>query len=357
VDLLGGIAVCVLGHAHPEVTRTVCDQAARLVHTSNLFYQTEQLDLAERLVATCDLDRVFFCNSGAEANEAAIKLVRRYAREVQGKDRFEILTAQGSFHGRTLATLTATGQDKLKHGFAPLPSGFASVPFADIAALEQAVSPQTAGVMLEVIQGEGGIRQAPVEYLRQVQDLCADKGLVLVLDEVQTGMGRTGQMWAHQKAGVKPDIMTVAKGLANGLPIGAMLCTEDMSAGFPPGSHATTFGGGPLVSAAGCTVLDVIKRDGLCQRAEAVGQEFKELLDGVKTRHPEAIREVRGQGLMLGVELEHSGPEVWKALLEAGFICNLTQNSILRLLPPLIVDMEDLQAFAAGLDRILDSMH
>jgi acetylornithine aminotransferase len=355
VDLLAGIAVCNLGHCHPEVTQTICQQAARLVHISNLFYQTPQLDLAEKLLASCGLERVFFCNSGAEANEAAIKLARRYAQEVQGKQAGEIISVQGSFHGRTLATLAATGQEKIQQGFAPLPSGFVTVPFADTQALETAVNPQTVAVMLEVIQGEGGVRPAPKEYLLQVRELCNRHGLLLILDEVQTGMGRTGRMWAHQHTGISPDIMTVAKGLGNGLPIGAMLCTENLSQAFSAGSHATTFGGGPLVAAAGAKVLEIIDRDGLCPRAQSLGQNFKDLLQEVKKCHTDKIREVRGQGLMLGVELAHSGPEVWQALLDRGFICNLTQNTVLRLLPPLVIEEQDLRAFADALDQILKS--
>ncbi|MFO7877673.1 MAG: acetylornithine transaminase [Desulfovermiculus sp.] len=357
VDLLAGIAVCNLGHCHPEVTQTICEQAARLVHLSNLFYQTPQLDLAEKLLDSCGLERVFFCNSGAEANEAAIKLARRFAQEIQGRQAWEIITVQGSFHGRTLATLAATGQEKIQKGFAPLPSGFVTVPFADTQALEAAVNPQTVAVMLEVIQGEGGVRPAPAEYLLQVQELCARHDLLLILDEVQTGMGRTGQMWAHQHTGIRPDIMTVAKGLGNGLPIGAMLCTEKLSQGFSAGSHATTFGGGPLIAAAGAKVLEIIDRDGICSRAQALGQEFKDLLQEVKIRHRDKIREVRGQGFMLGVELTQSGPEVWQALLDRGFICNLTQNTVLRLLPPLVIEEHDLRAFADALDQILKSLN
>lgn len=357
VDLLAGIAVCNLGHCHPEVTQTICEQAARLVHLSNLFYQTPQLDLAEKLLDSCGLERVFFCNSGAEANEAAIKLARRYAQEIQGRQAWEIISVQGSFHGRTLATLAATGQEKIQKGFAPLPSGFVTVPFADSQALEAAVNPQTAAVMLEVIQGEGGVRPAPAEYLLQVQELCARYNLLLILDEVQTGMGRTGRMWAHQHPGMSPDIMTVAKGLGNGLPIGAMLCTEKLSQGFSAGSHATTFGGGPLVAATGAKVLEIIDRDGLCSRAQALGQEFKDLLQEVQIHHRDKIREVRGQGLMLGVELAQSGPEVWQALLDRGFICNLTQNTVLRLLPPLVIEEQDLRAFADALDQILKSFN
>lgn len=335
------------------MTRSVCEQAARLVHVSNLFYQTPQLDLAEKLLGSCGLDRAFFCNSGAEANEAAIKLVRRYTQEVRGRSASEIITVQGSFHGRTLATLAATGQDKIKKGFAPLPEGFVTVPFADYQALEEAVTSHTAAIMLEVIQGEGGVRPFPVEYLSRVRELCSRKGLLLIVDEVQTGMGRTGLMWAHQHMEFQPDIMTAAKGLANGLPIGAMLCTEEVSKGFSPGSHATTFGGNPLVSAAGVTVLDVIERDGLCKRAQTLGQTFQEMLGEVEKRHPDSIREIRGQGLMLGVELAHSGYQVWQDLLHSGFICNLTQETILRLLPPLVIAETDLQAFAHALDLAL----
>jgi acetylornithine aminotransferase len=251
--------------------------------------------------------------------------------------------------------LAATGQEKIQQGFAPLPSGFVTVPFADTQALETAVNPQTVAVMLEVIQGEGGVRPAPQEYLLQVRELCNRHGILLILDEVQTGMGRTGRMWAHQHTGISPDIMTVAKGLGNGLPIGAMLCTENLSQAFSAGSHATTFGGGPLVAAAGAKVLEIIDRDGLCPRAQSLGQNFKDLLQEVKKCHTDKIREVRGQGLMLGVELAHSGPEVWQALLDRGFICNLTQNTVLRLLPPLVIEEQDLRAFADALDQILKS--
>lgn len=355
VDLLAGIAVCVLGHCHPEITRVIAEQAARLVHVSNLFYQTQQLELAERLLAGCDLDRVFFCNSGAEANEAAIKLVRRYAQEVAGGQAFEIITLQGSFHGRTLATLTATGQDKIKTGFDPLPSGFVSVPFEDGQGLEEAITPRTAAIMLEVIQGEGGIRQVSEVFASRIQDLCTRHGLLLVIDEVQTGMGRTGRLWAHQHTGLKPDIMTVAKGLANGLPIGAMLCTQEVSQGFGPGSHATTFGGGPLVSAAAAAVLDIIEDQGLCARAGALGAMCREELAKVQARHPQWITQIRGQGLMLGIELASSGREIWQALLDQGFICNLTQDRVLRLVPPLIVEEQDLRAFLATLEGIVQS--
>jgi len=353
VDLLAGIAVCNLGHCHPEVTEAVCEQAGRLVHVSNLFYHSPQLDLAEKLLSGCTLDRAFFCNSGAEANEAAIKLARRYSQEVMGRSAFEIVTVRGSFHGRTLATLAATGQEKIQKGFAPLPEGFLSVPFADYDALEEAITPQAAAVMLEIIQGEGGVRAFPTDYLTRVRELCSRNGLLLIVDEVQTGMGRTGQMWAHQHEKLQPDIMTVAKGLANGLPIGAMLCTEEASRGFSAGSHATTFGGNPLVSAAGAKVLDIMERDGICARALTLGRRFEQMLHQVAQRYPGLIREVRGRGLMLGVELAHSGTDVWQDLLDNGFICNLTQETILRLLPPLVIEEKDLQAFADALDRAL----
>ena len=352
-DLLAGIAVCNLGHSHPELAETIAAQAKKLIHVSNLFYQEEQVTLARKLLATCHLERVFFCNSGAEANEGAIKLARRYMREGRGEDRYEIITLSGSFHGRTLATLTATGQDKIKTHFGPLPEGFITVPFGDLAAMDAAISDRTAAVLIEMIQGEGGVIPLPEAYARGVADLCAQRGVLLMIDEIQTGVGRTGKFWAHQHLGLKPDVVTVAKGLAGGLPMGAVMCTEEVAKGFPPGSHGTTFGGNALVAAVATKVLDIMARDGICDRAARLGDWFRERLTALQAKHPARIAAIRVHGLMIGIELTHPGAEIWKALLDAGFILNLTQDKVLRLLPPLIITQDELDAFALALDAIL----
>jgi len=352
-DLLAGIAVCNLGHSHPELVEVICAQAKKLVHVSNLFYQEEQVALAARLLGTSHLKRVFFCNSGAEANEGAIKLARRYMREGRGEERFEIITLSGSFHGRTLATLTATGQDKIKTGFGPLPEGFITVPFADLEAMQDAMTERTAAVLIEMIQGEGGVKPLPQEYVRGLAALCAEKGVLLIVDEIQTGVGRTGKFWAHQHLGLVPDIVTVAKGLAGGLPMGAVMCSEEVSKGFPPGSHGTTFGGNALISAVADKVIEIIERDDLCGRAARLGDWLRGRLEGIKSRLPEQIAEVRVHGLMIGIELTHPGAEVWKALLEQGFVLNLTQDTVLRLLPPLVITEEELESFCRALESIL----
>lgn len=352
-DLLAGIAVCNLGHSHPELVEVICAQAGKLIHVSNLFYQEEQVALAKSLLGTSHLQRVFFCNSGAEANEGAIKLARRYMREGRGEERFEIITLSGSFHGRTLATLTATGQDKIKTGFGPLPEGFITVPFADLEAMEAAMNERTAAVLIEMIQGEGGVKPLPEDYVRGLAALCAAKGVLLIVDEIQTGVGRTGKFWAHQHAGLKPDIVTVAKGLAGGLPMGAVMCTEEVSKGFPPGSHGTTFGGNALISAVASKVIEIIERDDLCGRAARMGDWLRERLEGIRSRFPEKIAEVRVHGLMVGIELTHPGAEVWKELLGQGFVLNLTQDTVLRLLPPLVITEEELEAFCQALESIL----
>ncbi|UTF49718.1 aspartate aminotransferase family protein [Desulfomicrobium sp. ZS1] len=352
-DLLAGIAVCNLGHSHPELVEVICAQAKKLVHVSNLFYQEEQVALAARLLGTSHLKRVFFCNSGAEANEGAIKLARRYMREGRGEERFEIITLSGSFHGRTLATLTATGQDKIKTGFGPLPEGFITVPFADLEAMKAAMTERTAAVLIEMIQGEGGVKPLPEEYVRGLAALCAEKGVLLIIDEIQTGVGRTGKFWAHQHLGLVPDIVTVAKGLGGGLPMGAVMCSEEVSKGFPPGSHGTTFGGNALISAVADKVIEIIERDDLCGRAARMGDWLRGRLEGIKSRLPEQIAEVRVHGLMIGIELTHPGAEVWKALLERGFVLNLTQNTVLRLLPPLVITEEELESFCQALESVL----
>jgi len=355
VDLLAGIAVINLGHSNPELLAVMREQAEQLIHVSNLFYQPRQVELAEKLLATTTLlDRAFFCNSGAEANEAAIKLARRYMRCVRYKDAGEIITLEGSFHGRTLATLTATGQGgRIKEGFEPLPEGFRTAPFGDAEALRAMVSQKTAAVMIEMVQGEGGVLPLPQDYATAVQEICREAGCLLIVDEIQTGLCRTGKFWAHQHYGLSPDIVTVAKGLANGLPMGAMMAKEYVAKAFVPGTHATTFGGGGVLAAVASKVVDIMVRDDLAGRAAKVGAQAVEAIRKLQDKHPGKIKIIRGLGLMIGIELTFDGGEVHKALRDRGFVCNLAHGRVLRLLPPLVIPVEDLLAFAAALDDIL----
>ncbi|WP_291320332.1 aspartate aminotransferase family protein [Desulfonatronospira sp.] len=353
VDLLAGISVCNLGHSHPEIIQAICSQARKLVHVSNLFFQEEQVLLAEKLVQTCHLDRVFFCNSGAEANEAAIKLMRRYMSKVRGENRHELITFSGSFHGRTLATMTATGQDKIKEGFYPLPQGFAHVPLNDVQALENAVNENTGGIMAECIQGEGGIKLMSDEFKAKIRELQKSRKLMLIVDEIQTGMGRTGSLWAFEQEGLEPDMFTTSKALAAGLPMGALVAGDEIAEAFGPGSHGTTFGGGPLPSVAALKSLEIIQRDGLVDYCRDLGQWAVKRFREVSSKCPGTIREVRGRGLMLGIELEFPGKDVWNALLEKGFVLNLTQENVLRLLPPLTIPRQDMEEFALVLEQVL----
>ncbi len=353
VDLLAGIAVAGLGHCNDEVCEALEKQCRKLWHVSNLFYQEEQLHLAELLLSTAHFGKVFFCNSGAEANEACIKLARRYMAVVRKRDAAEIITLEGCFHGRTLATLAATGRESLSHGFTPLPEGFSQVPFGDLAALEKAISPATAAVMLEVVQGEGGIKPLSADYLLGVQKLCREKDVLFICDEVQAGICRTGKFWAFQLHDLKPDVISMAKSLANGLPMGAMLATDEVARGFETGSHATTFGGNALASAVAAKTIEILLRDKLADRAAKLGTSFKEKLAAMQKRLPGKIQEVRGVGLMIGIEIGESCPAVWKELIVRGFICSLSHNTTLRLLPPLNIDEADLDAFAAALEDIL----
>lgn len=353
IDLLSGISVCNLGHSNPEIIQALKDQAEKLIHISNLFYQEEQVLLAEKLSLTCNLDNTFFCNSGAEANEGAIKLARRYMRKVRKNNKFEVITLSGSFHGRTLATLTATGQDKIKDGFDPLPVGFKTTSFNDPHALERAVTPETAAIMVEIIQGEGGIKILSPEFMEKIKQICHEHEILLIVDEIQTGLGRTGRFWAHQHFNLDPDIITSAKALANGLPIGAVLAKEHVAKAFDAGSHGTTFGGNPLCCAAALKALEIIERDKITERADQLGKEALGMFEKIKDNHPEKIREIRGKGLMLAIDLSFSGNKIWNALLEKNFVLNLTQDTVLRLLPPLIISRDDLQRFAQTLDQLL----
>ncbi|NLI81512.1 MAG: acetylornithine transaminase [Deltaproteobacteria bacterium] len=352
VDFLAGIAVCNLGHCPPEVTEVLCEQADTLVHVSNLFHTVPQVDLAAELTRLSFADKVFFANSGAEANEAAIKLSRKYSRDRHGEGRFHIITMRDSFHGRTLATLSATGQEKVHKGFEPLVEGFTFVDFNSVAAVEQAVTKQTCAVMVEPVQGEGGIRFPDPGYLADLKDLCRKHDLLLIFDEVQSGMGRTGTLFAHEHDGVTPDIMTLAKALGNGLPVGAMLATEEVAASFVPGSHATTFGGTPLVTSAALKVLRIISKPDFLENVRRKGDHFLKQLRNLQEKHP-VVRQVRGRGLMLGMELQVPGAKVVERCMEKGFVINCTHDNVLRFVPPLIVEERDIDQLILALDGIL----
>ena len=354
-DFVAGIAVCNLGHAHPGVAEAVADQARRLVHVSNLYYTVPQTELAEWLVEHCFADRAFFCNSGAEANEAAIKLARKYSKDRGAPERFRIITMEGSFHGRTMATLSASGQSKIHKGFEPLVDGFDIVPFNDLEAVRNAITGETCAVMLEPIQGEGGVQCPGPGYLEDLRKLCDKHGLLLIFDEVQTGMGRTGKLFAHEHFGMTPDIMTVAKALANGLPMGAMLAREDVAASLTAGSHASTFGGTPLVAAAALTVVKSLVEEGVLQNCERVGAYFKDRLLELKAKYA-FIQEVRGKGLMLGLDLAIDGVAVVKACMDRGFLINCTQEHILRFIPPLIIQEGQIDSPIECLGSIFEDM-
>ncbi|MEJ2359873.1 MAG: acetylornithine transaminase [Gammaproteobacteria bacterium] len=340
LDALGGIAVCALGHAHPAVTRAICDQAGKLIHTSNLYEIEVQRNLADKLCELAAMDNAFFCNSGAEANEAAIKLARLYGhhRDIETP---HIIVMEGSFHGRTLATLTATGNRKIQAGFEPLVSGFVRAPYNEIDAVETIAknNKNVVAVMVEPITGEGGIRIPAPDYLNRLRDICDQQGWLLILDEIQSGMGRTGKWFAHQHNGIKPDILTVAKALGNGVPIGACLARGETAELFKPGNHGTTFGGNPLASRAALAVIDSIEDQQLLQKIEALGQHF---IDGFKTAlaDVQGVNDIRGKGLMLAVELDRPCAELVNRCLAEGVLINVTAESVVRLLPPYIMTTE-----------------
>ena len=354
IDCFAGIAVCNLGHCHPAVTRALQEQAATLVHVSNLFHIAPQVALAELLCAHSFADKWFFCNGGAEANEAAIKLTRRYWAE-QGTPKPEIVTAHASFHGRTMATLTATGQKKVQQGFAPLLPGFHYVAFGDLEALENAITPAVGAVMLEPIQGEGGVRCATKEYWRGVRKLCDKKNVLLILDEVQTGMGRTGKLFAHEHYGITPDIMCLAKGLGNGVPIGAMGCTDKAAAGFGPGAHGCTFGGNYLSSAAAIAVMKTLTAPGFLDNAAALGTHFQQGLEALAAGH-DGIVEVRGKGLILGVECKEPVAPLLGKMIEGGIICGPAGPNVLRFLPPLVITKKQLDRALSVLGESLGAL-
>ncbi len=340
-----------MGHCHPVVVAALQKQAAELIHCSNYYQIPQQIELAELLCSHSFADKAFFCNSGAEANEAAIKLARKYSRDKFGPERYEIITAAESFHGRTMATVSATGQEKVQRFFDPLLHGFKHVPFDDAAALEAAVTPNTCAVMLEPIQGEGGVNVPSPGYFREVRRICDQHGLILIFDEVQVGMGRTGKLFAHEHFDVVPDIMTLAKALAGGAPIGTMLARDEFAASFTPGTHGSTFGGNPLVCAAAIATVRVILEEGILNRTEEIGEYLLCELETLGRKYP-FVREVRGIGLMIGMGLTIPGGEIVKKGHERGVLLNVTHDTVLRFVPPLVVTRQEIDSMIAILDGI-----
>jgi len=354
-DFVAGIAVCNLGHAHPKVAKALSKQAETLFHVSNLYYTVPQTELASWLVNNSFADRVFFCNSGAEANEAAIKLVRKYFNDKGEEGRCRIIAMEKSFHGRTMATLSATGQEKMRKGFEPVLNGFDFVPFNDIEALRSKIDPSTCAVLIEPIQGEGGVRCPAPEYLKGVRQICDETGTLLIFDEIQTGLGRTGKLFAYENFGIEPDVMTLAKALANGLPIGAMLTKEHIAEAFVPGSHASTFGGTPVVTAASLEVVKILIEENVIDYGRKIGEYFKQKLFRLKDRH-ESIIDVRGIGLLLAMKVKVDGDKVVKACMDKGFLINCIQGNILRFIPPLIIGKEEIDSLTACLDELFDKL-
>ena len=352
LDFLAGVAVNNLGHCHPKVVAALQKQAAKLIHCSNYYHITNQVELAEILCELSFADRAFFCNSGAEANEAAIKLARKYSREKFGTDRYEIITALSSFHGRTMATVSATGQEKVQKFFDPLLHGFRHVPFNDVESLERGVTPNTCAVMLEPIQGEGGVVIPSADYFREVRRICDQHRLLLIFDEVQVGMGRTGKLFAHEHFGVFPDIMTLAKALAGGVPIGVMLAREEIAESFGPGTHGSTFGGNPLATAAGVAAVRAILEEGMLENAIEMGKYLIAKLEGLRKKFS-LIIDVRGIGLMIGMQLSIPAGEIVKKALGRGLLLNVAQDAVLRFVPPLIVTTSEIDEMIQILEEIL----
>ncbi len=353
LDFFPGWGVSGLGHCHPAVAHAIRHQAGKLIHVPNNFFHPLQAKLAERLIKLSFDGKVFFANSGAEANEGAVKLARRVG---SAEGRYEIITMANSFHGRTLAMVAATGQPKYQEGFAPLPAGFTTVPFNDLAAVQHAIGPKTIGILLEVIQGEGGIHVATPEYMTGLRRLCDERKLLLILDEVQTGLGRTGKLFGFQHYGITPDIMTLAKTLGGGFPIGALIARRAIADALGPGTHATTFGGSPLACAASLAVLDAIQREHLVTNAQRQGVYVRQQLQRLQQAYPQLIRDVRGQGLMVGIELTREGKTIVDQCRERHLLINCTQERVLRLLPALTVTAKQIDRAIGVLDDVLRAL-
>ena len=359
LDFLGGLAVNSLGHCHPRVVEAIKKQAENFLHCSNLYYIQPQAQLAKWLIDHSAADRVFFCNSGAEANEAAIKLARRWGKANRGPEAGHIISMRNSFHGRTLATITATGQAKYQEGLEPLPAGFSYVTLNDLAELEAEIERQgdkLCAIMLEVIQGEGGVNVADREYVQSVRRLCDERGLLLIIDEVQTGMGRTGKLFGYEHYDIEPDIFTLAKALGGGVPIGAMLAKEEVAKAFSPGTHASTFGGNPLACAAGLAVVQTMEDEGLVERCAKMGEYFMEGLRGLGKKHQSLVQEVRGKGLIVGLELARGARDVAGACLAKGILVNAIGDQVLRFLPPFIITEAEVDQVVAVLDGLLSGL-
>lgn len=351
LDFGAGIAVNALGHAHPHLVQTLTEQAGKIWHTSNLYSMPEGERLARRLCEATFAERVFFTNSGAEANECAIKMARKYHAAKGNPERFRIITFEGAFHGRTLATIAAGGQQKYIDGFGPKVEGFDQVPFDDEKALRAAITPETAALMIEPIQGEGGLRSVPARFLKLLRELCDENGLLLIYDEIQTGVGRTGKFFAYEMYGIAPDIMSIAKGIGGGFPMGACLATEEAASGMTLGTHGTTFGGNPLAMAVGNAVLDVVLAPGFIENVGRISLRLKQSLAELKDKHPEIIAEIRGEGLMLGLKLHTLNTDFVNEARAHGLLVVGAGDNVVRLLPPLIIAEADVAEAVSRLDK------
>lgn len=351
LDFGAGVAVTSCGHAHPHLVKALTEQAQKIWHTSNIYQMPGQEKLARRLIESTFAETVFFCNSGAEALECSIKMARRYHFVNGAPERNQIITFEGAFHGRTLATISAGGQEKYLEGFAPRMPGFVQLPFGDMQALAAAITPETAGILIEPVQGEGGIRPLPHAGLKALRDLCDKHGLLLILDEVQTGVGRTGKLFAHEWAGITPDIMAVAKGIGGGFPLGACLATENAAKGMTAGTHGSTFGGNPLATAVGNAVLDVVLADGFLDNVRGTALYLKQKLAGLKDAHPEVIEDIRGEGLMLGIKCKVPNTSLQAAAVAEKLLTIGAGDNVVRLLPPLVITRADVDEALQKLDR------
>ncbi|MBF0487291.1 MAG: acetylornithine transaminase [Nitrospirae bacterium] len=357
LDFLAGVAVNILGHCHPRLVVAIQKQAQKLVHVSNWYHSEPQIKLAKLLCDYSFADKVFFSNSGAEANEAAIKLARKHSKERFGAEKTGIITALNSFHGRTMATLTATGQPKFHVGFEPLVPGFSYVPFNDYEALKSAIDENTCAIMLEPIQGEGGVKMPSDDYFKHVRELCTRLGILLIFDEIQTGTGRTGTLFAYEQYGIEPDILTLAKGLGGGVPIGATLAREEVAKAFTPGCHGSTFGGNPLAAAAALATIETLLEDGImlseCRR---MGEYLMNSLGKLHKQFPKIIISIRGKGLLIGMELTRDCSMVVQACFERGVLINCTAGNTLRFMPPLIVTEEDIDRLISVLKEVMERL-
>ena len=351
-DFIGGIAVNSLGYSHPKIVQAICEQAGKIIHCSNLYYNAPQILLGKKLVEISCGDRVFFANSGAEANEAAIKLAAKYFKE-QEKDKFKIIYMKNSFHGRTIATVAATGTYKYQKDYLPLLPSFKEAVFNDLKSVHEAYDEKVAAIIVEPIQGEGGINIGTEDFLEGLRGFCDSKDMLLIFDEIQCGLGRTGKMFGYQHYGVEPDIMTLAKPLAGGLPLGAMIAKEKVASAFKPGDHGTTFGGNPVACAASLAFLEVLQDDNLLMECQLKGEYFQEKLEEVRQKFPDLVRDIRVIGLMVGLEIAKESPDIVEKMLKKGFLINCTAEKVLRFLPPLIVEENEIDLLIKALEEVL----